>query len=89
MSPWQVGAFTGGSAFAAKAPRAASVRMVTKGARKNVIMMSAATDEIIEKLKTLTVRALAAEYALRLPCASRVDLVSPELRTRRLTKVGN
>lgn len=56
MSPWQVGAFTGGSAFAAKAPRAASVRMVTKGARKNVVMMSAATDEIIEKLKTLTVR---------------------------------
>lgn len=57
MSLCQVGAFTGGSAFAAKAPRVASVRMVTKGARKNVIMMSAATDEIVEKLKTLTVRA--------------------------------
>ena len=53
----QVSAFNGGNALAAKAARMSSARISCKAARKNVIMMSATTDAILEQLKTLTVRA--------------------------------
>lgn len=74
----QVGAFTGGSAFAAKAPRVASVRMVTKGARKNVVTMSAATDEIVEKLKSLTVRSYSKRKNTHVVCSCIARLVPRE-----------
>lgn len=49
----QMGAHTGGSAFAMAVPR---VSVQAKAGRNNVVCMSAATDEIVEKLKTLSVR---------------------------------
>lgn len=48
----QLGAHTVGSAFSMAVPRAS---FQTKARRNNMVCMSAATDEIVEKLKTLTV----------------------------------
>eukprot|EP00894_Picocystis_sp_ML_P003046 jgi/Pico_ML_1/53563/g4091.t2 len=68
-----MGAHTGGSAFAMAVPR---VSVQAKAGRNNVVCMSAATDEIVEKLKTLSLLE-AAELVKQIEETFGVDASAP------------